>query len=371
MSRWFLPNPASVSPGVLAAQVTPPGAGTLLRPSIISERLKEFFFPKSELPVIFSCTREGLLQMSVEWFNDRNIMMIINGPMSQEWLDIADDCKKTVSVFDIAYGTEPDMNAFGVELQKESYDVLMFVETDVYMGTSLNAAAICEEFRSKCPDGLIVADISGCVFCGFDEILSSLTDICLCGSEMALGLPPGLGITILNERAHTRLLAHNIMNGRYFNYPRNTVSRSASSLDAPAYPLLNALNEQIDTVLTEGIPDRVQRMAAVRNYIYEWAGARGFPILSVPQVCAVNCTAIEIPAGITPQEMAEHAARYGVFVTAGVGQMPKNSLIIYHGNDTTPGDIMALIRVLDRFLNDYDTRQRRIPPAMRRQEQKV
>lgn len=371
MSHWFLPNPASVSPGVLAAQVTPPGVGTMLQPSIVSERLKEFFFPKSEAPVFFHCNREGLLQMAVEWFSDRSIFMIINGPMSQEWLDIAADCQKPVNVFDIAYGTDPDMDAFGLELQKDKYDVLMFVETDVYTGTSLNAAAICEKFRSISQDGVIVTDISGCVFCGFDEMLSELTDICLCGSEMALGLPPGLGIAVMNERAHTRLLAHNVMNGRYFNYPRNTVSRSASALDAPAYPLLNALNEQINTVLTEGIPDRVQRLAAVRNYVYEWAAVRGIPILSVSQVCAVNCTVIVLPPGIMPQEMAEYAARYGVFVTPGIGQMPENSLILYHGNDTTPADVMALIRVLDRFLNDYDTRQRNIPLAQRRQEQKV
>ena len=101
MSHWFLPNPASVSPGVLAAQVTPPGVGTMLQPSIVSERLKEFFFPKSEAPVFFHCNREGLLQMAVEWFSDRNIFMIINGPMSQEWYDIADDCHGKVAIFEI------------------------------------------------------------------------------------------------------------------------------------------------------------------------------------------------------------------------------------------------------------------------------
>ena len=370
MSRWFVPNPASVAPGVLAAQVTPPGAGTMLQPSVVSQRMKEFFFTGSHMPVFFNCLREGLLQMSVEWFSDRKIMMMVNGPMSQEWCDIADDCGKQVTVFDTAYGAETDMDALTVELQKEKFDVLMFVETDVFMGTSLNADAICGLFREKCPDGLIVIDVSGCVFCGFDEKLSELADICLCGSEMALGLPPGLGMVIPNERAHTRLLAHNIMNGHYFNYPRQTVSRGASSFEAPSYQLLNALNEQIDTVLTEGIPDRVSRMAAVRNYIYEWIASRSIPVLSAAPVCAVNCTAILLPPGIAPQEIADHCLRYGIFLAPGVGQMPKESLMIYHGNDITPDDVRALIRVLNRFFSDYDTR-RRNNPLLQPQEQKV
>ena len=40
MTRWFIPNPASVSPGVLAAQVIPPGVGTLLQPSVLSDRMR-------------------------------------------------------------------------------------------------------------------------------------------------------------------------------------------------------------------------------------------------------------------------------------------------------------------------------------------
>ena len=371
MSRWFCPNPASVAPGVLAAQVIPPGIGTMIQPSVISERLKEYFFPKAASAVFFSCTREGLLQMALEWFADRNIFMIVNGPMSQEWYDIADDCRGTVTLFDTAYGAEPDLTAFGVELQKEKFDILMFVETDVCTGTSLNASAICEEFRSKCPDGLIVTDISGCVFCGFDEAISGLADICLCASEMAMGLPPGLGVTILNERSHTRILAHNIENRRYFNYARQTVSRSVSALNVPVYPLLNALNEQIDTVLTEGMPVRVQRMTDVRNFIYEWAKLHAFPMLASPQVSALNASAFILPPGMVPQDMVDFAVRYGVFVSPAVGQMSKDMFIIYHGNDITMDDATALTRVLDRFLVDYDTRRRSIPRSQIPQEQKV
>ena len=371
MSHWFCPNPASVAPGVLAAQVTPPGVGTLLQPAVVSERLREFFFPHSEAPVFFSCTREGLLQMSLEWFHDRKIFMIVNGPMSQEWFDIADDCRSDVTIFDIAYGAEPDIQALGLELAKEKFDILMFVETDVFLGVSLNAQAICAVFREKCPDGMVVTDISGCVFCGFDEIISEISDVCLCASEMALGLPPGLGLVVPNERAHTRLLVHNAENGRYFNYPRRTVSRSVSALDAPPYSLLNALNEQIDMVLAEGMPTRMQRLAAVQNYVYEWIMLRNFPIVAVPQVYALNSTAIELPVGMAPRDMVEFAERYGIFVADAVGQMPENLLTIYHGNDTRPEDVRAMTRVLDRFLNDYDTRRRNIPRSQIPQEQKV
>lgn len=371
MSRWFVPNPASVSPGVLAAQVIPPGVGTLLQPSVLADRMREFFFPNSERPVFFSCTREGLLQMALEWFSDRNLFMIVNGPMSQEWWDIADDCHSQVTLFDTAYNADIDLKSLGPALQKDKYDVLMFVETDVYTGSSLNAAAICEEFRAQNPDGLVVIDISGCIFCGFDETLAGLADICLCGSEMAMGLPPGLGMAVANTRAHTRLLAHNVMNGRYFNYPRKTVSRSLSALDAPVYPLLNALNEQIDAILTEGMNVRVERMQNVCDRINNWVGSRGFHLLA-PETCrALNCAAVELTGELSAQEITDHAARYGVYITPGIGQMPKNSLILFHGNDTTTEDAGALTRVLERFLNDYDTRQRSIPQYRRPVEQKV
>lgn len=371
MSRWFIPNPASVEPTVLAAQVTPPGVGTLLQAPILSERLREFFFPSSVSPVLISCLREGLLQMTIESFSDRKILMIVNGPMSQEWFDIADDCRGNVHIFDAAYDTDLDLNAFALALQKEKYDLLLFTETDVYTGTTLPVRGICTAFRSLCPDGLIITDISGSVFCGNDAAIAAETDICLCGSEIAMGITPGLGVVIPNERAHTRLLAHNMMNGRYFNYPRRTVSRSSSALDVPPYPLLHALNEQISLILTEGVPARVQRIGAARDWIRQWAAARGFPVFAAETSRAFNCTTLELPAELNPQEITDFANRYGIFLSPGVGLMPKNTLCIYHGNDVRPEDVSALTRVLDRFLADYDTRRRRMPQAQKPQEQKV
>ena len=359
MSRWFLPNPASVSPEVLAAQVTPPGSGTLLQPAVLSERLKEFFFPDAHTAAFFSCLREGMLQMVIEWFSDRNILMIVNGPMSQEWYDIADDCHAKTTVFDSAYGSAIDMNAFAIAVRKERFDLLLFVETDACLGCRIDPEPVSRMFRQSNPEGLIALDISGSVFCGTENTDIRFADICVCGSEMAMGLPPGLGIAILNERAHTRVLAHNTMNGRYFNYPRQTVSRSPSALDVPPYTLLNALNEQIDGVLTEGMDARIERLAVVRNRIYEWMYARGFALLCSPDTRALNSTSIGLPVGISQQDVVDYAARYGIFLAAGTGLMPENSLMIYHGNDTRPEDVSALLRVLERFLNDYDTRRRR------------
>ena len=359
MSRWFIPNPASVAPNVLAAQVTPPGIGTLLLPSMAAERLQEYFFPDAVPPVFFSCSREGLLQMSIEWFSDRKILMIVNGPMSQEWFDIADDCRGDVTIFDSTYGAEIDTDAFRLALTKDKFDLLMFVETDVYIGSRPDPVPFCREFREKCPDGSIAADISGSVFCGMDAANTKCADICFCASEIALGLPPGLGMVVLNERSHTRLLAHNVMNGRYFNYPRQTVSRSLSALDVPPYTLLNALNEQIDTVLTEGMDARVRRLAEVRNHIWRWIINRNFLVVSAAETSALNCTAIELPSELNVNDMADFARRYGIFITPGIGQMPKNSLILYHGNDTSPEDAAILTKVLDHFLADYDIRRRR------------
>ncbi len=371
MTRWFIPNPASVAPGVLAAQVTAHNAGLFQQPAVLSERLREFFFPDAEPPVLFCCSREGLLQMAIEWFADRNILMIVNGPMSQEWFDIGDDCRGSISIFDSAYGTAVDTEAFGIALRKEKYDTLMFVDTDVYLGSRLNAEPLCALFREAFPDGLIAADISGSVLCGNDSECLKNADICLCGSEMALGLPPGIGIAVLNERAHTRVLAHNMTNGRYFNYPRRTASRSPSDLIVPPYTLLSALNEQIDAVLTEGMNARVQRMMEVRNVIWQWINNRGFSILAEADVTALNCTSVQLPAEISAADMTDFAARYGIFVMPSVGQMAKNSLVIYHGNDARPEDASALTRVLDRFLSDYDTRRRHLFRGREPQVQKV
>jgi aspartate aminotransferase-like enzyme len=368
MTRWFIPNPASAAPNVLAAQVVPPGVGTLTRKEAVAQRMKEAFFPAFEQPAFFNCAREGLLQMAVEWFADKKIAIVVNGPMSQEWYDIADDCRAHATIFDTAYGADVDLNAFELFLRREEYDVLLLTATDVYTGTRIPLEEMCEISKRIDPDAMIVADISGEIFCANHSGYEERADVLLCGSEMAMGLPPGLGMAVLDERAHARVLAHNIMNGRYFNYVRYSVSQSPSALDAPNYPLLNALEEQMESVMEEGMPDRVKRMTETRALLYEWIDAKGFTYLTAPGSRALNSTAIVLPNEFTAAGLEAYAARYGVSVMPGTHDMTKNSLILYHGNDASVEDIKVLIRVMDRFLSDYDTRRRKSPQT---QTQKV
>ncbi len=368
MTRWFIPNPASAAPNVLAAQVVPPGVGTLLKKEEAARRMQEFFFPAFEQPAFFNCAREGLLQMAVECFADRKILMAVTGPMSQEWYDIADDCGAHVTAFDAAYGADIDLNSFEICLKREEYDVLMLTATDVYTGTRLPLERMCELSAQIRPDALITLDISGEIFCANHASYEHRADILLCGSEMALGLPPGLGMALLSERAHTRVVAHNIMNGRYFNYVRYAVSQSPSALDAPNYPLLNALNEQMESVLTEGPAARADRLTQTRALLYQWIDAKGFTYLSAPDSRALNSTAVILPDEFSAAGMVSYAERYGVYLMTGTHDMAKNTLILYHGNDASVEDIRVLIRVMDRFLAEYDTRRRKTPPP---QVQKV
>ncbi len=168
-------------------------------------------------------------------------------------------------------------------------------------------------------------------------------------------------MALLSERAHTRVLAHNIMNGRYFNYVRYAVSQSPSALDAPNYPLLNALNEQMESVLTEGPAARADRMTETRALLYQWIDAKGFSYLTAPDSRALNSTAVILPDEFPAEGMVSYAERYGVSLMTGTHDMAKNALILYHGNDVSAEDIRVLIRVMDRFLAEYDTRRRHMP----------
>lgn len=355
MSLNFLPCPASVAPDVLAAQAIPPESPLCANPVEVADRMKEYFFKGAEQVTFFPYTREALYLTVLDVFRERHILICVHGPMSQELYEMAQDSGEYVHVFDSAPERGIDMDAFDDAMSERPYEAVFMVETDVFTGTHLNIHEMCAAIRRRQPETLITIDCSGSVFCETFPPMETAADIYICASDMAMGLPPGLGILAADLRAHTRLMTNTSISG-FFNYSRQIISRKEKKLcPALPYQLINALDRQIDRVLVEETEQRMIRILRNREILLEWARRLEFEVFAQEDCRAMNVTVLKLPDLFNAETMAEWVRNNGVSIGEGLRELGQ-TVVISHGNDITEDDIMVMLKVINKFLVEYDTR---------------
>lgn len=357
MIKNFLPSPCAVPPEILAAQAIPPDSPACVSAATAGSRMREYFFPGSETVDFFPYVREGLYRMVLDFFAGKNILLLSNGPLSQEWFEIAqDDGGEKIYLFDCPSELPINLSKLTEIVKSHPFDAAFFVETDVYTGISLDIASLIETIRSVQREIMIVVDCSGSIFSKPFRSMENFVDIYLCGSDMALGLPPGLGMIAMNIRAHTRFMG-NTLTPWYFNYARHTINRKENKLTLRApYPLLNALNQRIDRVLLEGYSCREERMKQNKKKICEWAQRHDFEVVGGAEIRSDNVTVLKLPEPFVSQNLEDYLSQYGISIGNGQREYADHAVVIAHGQDCEEKDMDALLAVLDRFLSEYDTR---------------
>ena len=361
MAISFIPNPCSPAPEVLAAQAKPPESGSNITVDEICERLKEVFFNGAEQISLFSCSRQGLYQVVFSGFIYKKALICINGPVSQEWYDIGKYTGVDMSVLDTAYGQPFSLKALRELLEKETFDAILIVDTDIYTGASARVKELSEISRAIQPDALIIVDCSGSISCTMLYSIEKTVDVYICCSEIALGLPPGLGIVAAGNRAHMKAVSRNGF-GWYFNYSLQFVMHHEYGLNPILpYQLINALSVQMDSILLEGIEERILRTLQTGEKFRAWAMLHGLEIIAAESIRVPNITVLRCLQQFSPEDLDMYLRQYGLYIGRSYGELKNNTFVVSHMNTIHEVDIELLIQTLERFLEDYDTRNVQSP----------
>lgn len=351
------PVPARIDPKVLAALAKPQSGNPFSLSEKIEDRFREMFFPDAASINFFNCSREGLYEVALNSFASGPVLIGMNGPFSQQWQTIAKSLNIDSEIIDTAFGSGFDEDLFEKALDEESYAAVFLVEIDPFTGTQIDIAALSGMIRKKLPDTLVIVDCSA----SFGSVralnLKSEADALLIGSEISLGLPPGLGTVILGERANFKSIGFS-GTGWSLNYARqfrDIHSKSFRSLIP--FQLLNALDRQLDLIFLEGIENRIKRIVSLSEKMKGWADANRFEIFTRPQFRSPTVTVLKKPLPFTVQNLTDFLSSYGIIIGNCPDDMRDDYFVIAHMNQTTEEEIALFLDVLDRFLADYDTKK--------------
>ena len=349
----MLPGPVPVAPQVLRAMSKPminhrgPEFRRLLDES--REKLRSVFNTENEILIL---NGSGTCAMEAAVGNlgtDKKYIAIENGKFGER-LKLLTALYGSSTAVIADWGTSIE-----VEQVKQALETGADVVTLVHNETSTGMTNDVQQIGALCrkQDALLIMDGVSSIGGIQAPIDRWGVDIAFTGSQKCLGLPPGLSMVSVSERAwdviktaerrpyYADLLAH-----------RKSAEKGQTPY-TPAMPLFFALEEALKLLEVEGLEARIDRYSVYATSIRTAVQAMGlelFPKLSPSSAYSNTVTAINVPLKMEFVALKEAMNRRGIVIAGGQERLKGRIFRIGNMGNLSKGDILQVIEKLELIL---------------------
>lgn len=335
----MIPGPTPVPPAVLQALAAPvrshTGAEnaatmqeiqTLLRTLVGSSRARVHAFAGS-----------GTLAMEAAIVNharpgDR-VVVVSHGYFGDRFVEIATAHGMPASVLRPPWGAHADPSAVSDGITRGVQPaVVCLTHVDTSTGVLAECEVLARAIREAAPDTVIVLD-GVCATGGIPEAMDAWDiDVVLTGAQKALGVPPGLALLALSERAQQRRRELGGVAAYYAD-----LERWDASVDDPrvyfsthAVSLLRAMQVALQGIGIEGTEQRFQRHRHVAESLRRGMAALGLTPMTDPDFLAPTLSVLKLPDGVDDAALRRRMEERGVLIAPCIGPWAGQGVRIGH-----------------------------------------
>lgn len=348
--KFFVPGPVWVRPELRAAMARPMIAhrGSEFRElfASVAPRLQALFRTSQDAFVATS-SGTGLLEAAVLNCVPRRVLVTTCGAFSERWASVAERLGVEVEPLRHDWGKalDPQLLANHLAGRRAHYDAVCITHNETSTGVINDLATLAGVVRDESDDSLVIVDavssLGGAPVL-FDEWR---LDICLASSQKALGLPPGVAVFAVSERAMERA-AKKPYRGTYFDFLEFQKNAEAGSAPfTPSVPHYFALAEQLEAIEAETLESRWERHRTLRDATLQRTAAYAEPA-AVPEAFSPTVTALRPKSG-DPQAILRAMHARGFTLGGGYGAWKESTFRIGHMGDMTLADLNAMLDVLE------------------------
>ncbi|MHC1596934.1 MAG: pyridoxal-phosphate-dependent aminotransferase family protein [Methermicoccaceae archaeon] len=315
----MIPGPVPVASRIVRAMSKPMMSHRSSEFSKLYERctegLKALF--GTENPVyILSGTGTLAMEAAVSNFlgDEDEVVCVVNGKFGDRFYRLAERYASPKLV-GFEWGESFDLEKVE-EAITPSTKAITFVHNETSVGI-LNPAEELGKIAEE-HDCLLIMD--GITSIGGDDVRMDEwgVDVAVVGSQKCLGIPPGLSMIAVSERAWEHLSER-----RPFYCDLGAYKKSHAKLQTPYTPALSlffALDEALAIIEEEGLEARIKRHRKASSAIRAAMGAIGvemFPHITAPSAYSNTVSAMKIPEGIDDKELRGGLQERGVIASGG------------------------------------------------------
>ena len=350
--KLFIPGPTHVRDEILQAQTV----------GMVGHRSKEYSKLQNEVTpklqkllytdqrvYLFAASSSGVMEGAVRQASTKRVLNTVCGAFSKRWYQMTQANGVPCDKLEVPMGQAVTPELVDEALSKGDYDALTLTHNETSTGIMNPVQATAAMVREKYPDVLILVDAVSSMAGVKIEFDAWGLDVCLAGTQKCFAVPPGLALCAVSERARERALQ--VPNrGHYFAWDQMDKKYEASQTPAtPAISLIQALDQQMDDILAEGLDERFARHTEMAEIVREWARTN-FGLYGDERYLSNTVTNVENTRGISVSSLNEELGKRGAMISNGYGDLKEKCFRIGHMGDHQVADIRWLLDQINDIL---------------------
>ncbi len=350
--KLFIPGPTHVRDEILQAQTAPMIGHRSQEYSDlqaeVTPKLQQMLYTRQRV-YLYTSSSTGVMEGSVRQASTKKVLNTVCGAFSKRWHQITAINGVPCDKIEVPMGQAITPELVDEALSRGEYDAMTVVMNETSTGLMNPVDEIAALVHEKYPDVLILVDAVSARAGAKIEFEAWGLDVCLAGVQKCCALPPGLAVCAVSDRARER--AKKVANpGYYFSYEAMDKKYEKHQTPAtPAISLIQALNQQMDDILAEGLESRWQRHREMAAYVQDWA-REYFALYSDERYLSPTVTNVENTRGISVAGLNEELGKRGAMISNGYGDLKEKCFRIAHMGDLTLDDLEWLTGQIEDVL---------------------
>lgn len=351
--KLFIPGPVDVKEEVLQKMATPMiGHRTKEATELqkrISEKLQKLMYTQNTI-LLSTSSGTGMMEAGARCLSNKRLAVFSVGAFGDRWYDLAVNNAKEADLFKSEPGepTTPEMVEKALATGK--YDAITVTHNETSTGI-MNPCKEIGEVVKKYPDVVYLVDSVSSLGGSKIEADAWGIDYLVSSSQKCLGLPPGLSVAAISEKAIERAKTVEYR-GFYFDLVK-LYERVKKDYQYPSTPSLShyfALDYQLSQILdVEGLDNRFARHEAMAKTVRAWAKEH-FSLFAKEGYRSNTVTCINNDESFDFKAVNAKLAEKGCTISNGYGPFKGKTFRIAHMADRQPEDLQALLGYLDEIL---------------------
>ncbi len=352
--KLYIPGPVEVDKEILNEMShfmighRTPEASLLLEDTV--EKLRKLLFTDGRV-FLSTSSSTGIWEATARNCVEKKALSAVMGAFSDKWSKTVQLCEKENERIEVEWGKAVKADQIRAKLEEGNFDALTVVHNETSTGVMSNLEKIAKVMKDF-PDVMFLVDAVSSMSAVKIEVDKLGIDCCFAGVQKAFGLPPGLTVFTVSDKAMEK--AKTLKNkGYYFNFEvfEKYWSEKKQTPTTPSLSHIFALNKQLDRFFEEGIEKRFARHAEMADYVRNWAVDRGFELFAEEGYRSQTVTTIVNNKGLNISEINKKLAEKQMMISNGYGPMKEKNFRIAHMADFSIDDVKQVTTALDELLS--------------------
>lgn len=351
--KLFIPGPVDVREDVLLKMATPQighrtkDASALQRS--ISEKLKKLMYTENEI-LLSTSSGSGLMEGAVRSCTRKRAAVFSVGAFGDRWYEMATSNNVPADIFKSELGKPTTPEMVEEALATGLYDLITITHNETSTAIMNPVDEIADVVR-KYPDVIFCLDTVSSLGGTKIEVDKLGVDICITSTQKCLGLPAGLSICSISNKAieAAKQVPHR---GLYFDLLALYEYIQKKDYQYPSTPSLAhmfALDYQLDNIMAEGFENRFARHLEMAKVTRAWAD-KHFAMLAEERYASNTLTTIKNTRDISVSDLNKELGKRGYMISNGYGKLKDVTFRIAHMADTQMDELKALLGEIEDIL---------------------